>query len=228
MVQLMTLLMKKCSRFALLLVLNLLVATSHAAEPMVSVAGSQSRVLKDIAQPAANIRYCVTCHGVDGRGNEAVRAPKLAGMSRWYLERQLLGFQAGYRGFHEQDLNGKEMRPMAELLTPQMMTQVLDWIETWPVEKPAPTITGDSQRGQQLYQGCIACHGAQGKGIDGVGGPALAGQSDWYLGTQLRNFKSGLRGTQAGDSYGQQMRSMMMLLKDDQAIDDVTSYIETL
>jgi cytochrome c oxidase subunit II len=212
----------------------------------------EARVLKDQIQPAAHLRFCVTCHGVDGRGNEAVRAPRLAGMARWYLERQLLGFQAGYRGFHESDTSGQEMRPMAEALSTEDIQLVLDWIATWPAAEPTstlapalastlaptstltPTLTsgltasGDHVRGQQLYQGCSACHGNQAQGIQSAGGPALAGQSGWYLAAQLQKFKSGLRGTQPGDQFGQQMRTMTRLLVDDQGINDVVSYIETL
>ena len=32
-----------------------------------------------------NDRYCTTCHGTDGRGNEGTEAPRLAGMEDWYL-----------------------------------------------------------------------------------------------------------------------------------------------
>jgi cytochrome c553 len=200
----------------------LIVSSAQGADARAPSTVAEYRILKTIAQPAPGIRYCVTCHGVDGRGNEAVRAPKLAGMARWYLERQLAGFQLGYRGSHRDDLDGKEMRPMAELLTPVMMNQALDWIATWPVDKPAATIAGDTARGRQL------CHGNNAQGIEGMGGPALAGQSDWYLVVQLRKFKSGLRGTQADDTYGRQMQAMTVLLKDDADIADVVSYIQTL
>ena len=40
-------------------------------------------------------RYCTTCHGTDGKGNEGVEAPRLAGMEDWYLRRQLENFRAG-------------------------------------------------------------------------------------------------------------------------------------
>ena len=43
-------------------------------------------------------RYCTTCHGTDGRGNEGIEAPRLAGMEDWYLRRQLENFRAGIRG----------------------------------------------------------------------------------------------------------------------------------
>jgi cytochrome c553 len=52
--------------------------------------------------------------------------------------------------------------------------------------------------------------------------------SDWYLVRQLQYFKTGPRGTHPGDEYGFQMTSMVTALKDDQAINDVVAYINTL
>ena len=46
-----------------------------------------------------NDRYCTTCHGTDGRGNEAVEAPRLAGIEGWYLRRQLETFAPAYVAF---------------------------------------------------------------------------------------------------------------------------------
>lgn len=181
------------------------------------------------SQVPGNLHFCVTCHGVDGGGNEAIAAPKLAGLSRWYLQRQLLGFQQGYRGYHETDTSGQEMRPMAEILTPAEIDLVLDWMATWPAAPPtAVALAGDVTRGAQLYQNCVACHGNRGQGLESAGGPALAGQNSWYLVAQLQKFKTGLRGTQSGDVYGAQMRAMTQVLADDQAVEDVVSYIQTL
>ena len=52
--------------------------------------------------------------------------------------------------------------------------------------------------------------------------------SDWYLVTQLKNFKHGIRGTHPEDGYGPQMALMAAILPDDQAIDDLVTYINTL
>lgn len=190
-----------------------------------------------VSQAPQGLHFCVTCHGVDGVGNEAIRAPRLAGLSRWYLRRQLLGFQQGYRGYHEADEAGKEMRPMAEILTPAEIDQVLDWMATWPTaavvaESAAPQAAGELAasvaRGELLYETCSACHGSAAQGLEAAAGPALAGQSGWYLRAQLQKFKQGLRGTQSGDVYGAQMRTMTQMLGDEQAIADVVSYIQTL
>jgi len=58
--------------------------------------------------------------------------------------------------------------------------------------------------------------------------PRLAGMSDWYMVTQLKNFKQGIRGTHRRDMYGPQMVSMTAILGDDQAIGDLVAYINTL
>ena len=56
----------------------------------------------------------------------------------------------------------------------------------------------------------------------------LAGQHGWYLKRQLMNFQAGLRGAQPGDDYGALMSNFARTLPDEQAIDDVVSYILTL
>ena len=52
--------------------------------------------------------------------------------------------------------------------------------------------------------------------------------NDWYLARQLQNFKSGVRGVHPEDEYGFQMTSMVQALADEQAINDVVAYINTL
>ena len=52
--------------------------------------------------------------------------------------------------------------------------------------------------------------------------------SDWYLLRQLQNFKSGVRGAHSRDRYGEQMGFMARNLKDDQAMQDLVAYMNTL
>jgi cytochrome c oxidase subunit 2 len=59
---------------------------------------------------------CSTCHGADGRGRWATNAPPLAGMSDWYLERQLGYFKEGIRGSHADDIYGDQMSMVAGVL----------------------------------------------------------------------------------------------------------------
>jgi len=174
-------------------------------------------------------RFCFTCHGTDGIGSEGIQAPRLAGMEPWYLRRQLELFRSGARGTHPQDIEGMEMQPMAVILTDEDMDDIVQWASTWEYQPAAITLEGgNADRGQQLYQACAACHGAQAQGNQAMNAPTLAGQNDWYLVTQLKNFKAGFRGTGQGDRYGAQMRLMANGLADEQAIKDVVSYINTL
>jgi uncharacterized protein len=102
------------------------------------------------------------------------------------------------------------------------------FIGTLESRRPAPTITGDVAHGKTLYAGCVACHGTTGEGNPSVQAPALAARSDWYLATQLANYQKGLRGTDARDAYGAQMRAIISTLPDEKAIVDVVAYINTL
>jgi cytochrome c oxidase subunit 2 len=67
---------------------------------------------------AGRQRYvtCAACHGADGRGNSATNAPRLQGMSDWYMARQLANFRDGVRGTHPQDISGAQMALVAGML----------------------------------------------------------------------------------------------------------------
>ena len=53
--------------------------------------------------------------------------------------------------------------------------------------------TPELERGHALYKKCIVCHGKRGEGKKSQNAPAIGGQHDWYLTTQLNNMKSGVR-----------------------------------
>ena len=100
-----------------------------------------------------------------------------------------------------------------------------------PIAKPAPSLTGaDAANGKLIYTAtCVACHGVDGVGNQGMFGAApLNHSSDWYLFRQVENFRAGVRGARAGDQGGALMRPMVLQLADEQAIKDVVAYIMTL
>jgi cytochrome c oxidase subunit II len=173
--------------------------------------------------------YCLLCHGAAANGNAGILAPKLSGMEPWYLARQLENFAAGVRGTPGGDASGHEMGPVGLRVKQEGTLQdAVAFIGSLPSKKPAATIAGDTRHGKQLYAACAACHGAKAEGNASLQSPALAARSDWYLVTQLRNFRDGLRGADARDTYGAQMRAIVTSLPDDQAITDVVAYINTL
>ena len=173
-------------------------------------------------------KYCDTCHGADGIGNEGVQAPRLAGMEDWYLRRQLENFRDGLRGVHPEDTEGLAMQPMAVKLSDAEIDEIVEWVGTWDYVPAEATISGDVDAGRQAWRVCASCHGSNAEGIEALGAPQLAGQNDWYLVTQLKNFMAGYRGSHVDDSFGQQMIPMARALGDEQGIRDVVAYINTL
>ena len=177
----------------------------------------------------AGYAICVTCHGVDGAGNIALNSPAIAGQASWYLETQLKNFKSGIRGTHKADLYGMQMRPMAlTLANDAAVASVSGYISSMPRATITSTIDGNVDTGKALYAVCATCHGQDAKGLKAMNSPALTTQQDWYLVRQLQNFKSGLRGSDPKDVFGQQMRPMAMILANDQAINDVVAYINSL
>ena len=79
--------------------------------------------------------------------------------------------------------------------------------------------------GQAQFAVCSACHGAQGEGNVMLNAPKLAGQPDWYVKCQSKNFKHGIRGADASDAFGMQVAPMAATLVDDAAIANVAAYI---
>jgi len=195
---------------------------------LISITTSMQILAAESEREPFNDRYCTTCHGTDGKGNEGVQAPRLAGMEAWYLTRQLENFRAGIRGTHPRDIEGIAMQPMAAKLTDDSIVDIVDWIAAWSYTPAEITISGDDAAGRQLYATCATCHGDRAQGNESLGAPALAGQNDWYLVTQLKNFMAGYRGHHPDDTYGQQMRAMAQGLGGEAGIRNVVSYINTL
>jgi len=194
-------------------------------------AQSSTPVASDAAAGKSLYAVCSSCHGVEGEGNAALNAPKLSGQGDWYLKQQLKYYKQGIRGTHDKDVFGKMMAPMAATLADDAaIGNVVAYIKTLP-DNPAQATVNQStkKQGQKLYVStCAACHGSTGQGIQAMNAPRLAGMSDWYLVTQLKNFKQGIRGAHPDDQYGGQMSLMAATLADDQAINDLVAYINTL
>jgi len=174
---------------------------------------------------------CVPCHGEAGHGDQALGAPSISGLPRWYLEAQLTKFAKGVRGAHPDDMEGARMRPMARTLKNATdIAAVAEYVAQLAPFRPADTFTGgDTEGGKTRYEGlCVTCHGTDGKGNQDLGSPDLTHQADWYMLSQLQKFKSGMRGAHPEDVQGAQMAAMAQTLEDEKAMKDVIAYIRTL
>jgi cytochrome c oxidase subunit 2 len=234
----------QCSRMAAFVLIALLLGSGavHAVEEV------------DLQAGATLWKFCAFCHNADGLGQERSDAPKVAGDPAWYTERQLAKFRTRVRGSHPEDLPGMQMIVYAyPLIDEAAIRNMAAFIETMPAEPedPAPDRmanrprnrpyewdsklavleTGkpaDAQRGAELYAAtCTQCHGAEGEGIEAVGGPRLDNKQDWYLIRQLKYFKYGARGTDEDDIYGRLMAELGTP-ETDQDIVDIVAHIMTM
>ncbi len=175
-------------------------------------------------------KLCTYCHGDQGEGRQDLAAPAIAGLPEWYLKAQLTKFNEGVRGLHPQDLGGLRMRPMARTLFANQndIEAVSKYVAGLPRPHVQATVKGRPIKGQATFQVCVSCHGDKGQGNQALNAPPLAGASDWYLLTQLKNFKAGIRaGDAAKDPTGASMRPMAVALSPE-SMQDVVSYINTL
>ena len=79
-----------------------------AAEPTIEADANRGKQLYT--------QMCTACHGENGMGNAQLNAPRLNGMTDWYMVTQLKKYRADIRGAHPDDTIGIQMAPFAKAL----------------------------------------------------------------------------------------------------------------
>jgi len=103
------------------------------------------------------------------------------------------------------------------------------WAAGYPTyEETTWVVAGDPEAGASQYAICSSCHGQNGEGMQALNAPKLAGQSDWYLKSQIKSYQDNVRGSHEDDTFGKQMAPMARTLGSDGAINNVVAYIQTL
>ena len=173
---------------------------------------------------------CVACHGANGEGNAALKAPRINHLSTVYLSEQLQKFKSGIRGGADSSTTAQQMAPMAATLADDAaVAAVSEYIAGLDSPVSPATVEGDVALGGDYYnQFCGACHGGKAEGNPALNSPRLEGSDDWYLAEQVRAFRAGERGAHPEDRTGKQMRAMAMVLPSDQAVADVVAFIRSL
>jgi cytochrome c553 len=142
---------------------------------------------------------CAECHGLDGAGNH-IKFPRLAGQKREYIVKQLNDFRAGRR-----KNDGGQMQKTATELDEEDIPRVADWFSKQEPPWPKPTIEGEpdlararrlATSGTDAAPGCLSCHSATSPYLYDrpIVAPRLAGQRDYYIAKQLKDFRDGRRG----------------------------------
>ena len=188
-----------------------------------------NEVVGDATKGESDYLMCSTCHGENGEGIKALKAPALAGQESYNLKHQLENFKNGNRP-HADDDNGALMAPIAKALSPEGIDNIIAYINTLPSPTIEPTLTGGNvEKGKSYYNMiCGACHGSGAMGIEALFSPKLVGLQDWYLEHQINNFREGIRGTAEGDVYGAQMHQIAVAIPDDETVMDLIAYINSL
>ncbi len=82
--------------------------------------------------------------------------------------------------------------------------------------------------GHELYDACKSCHKVGGEGDITLGAPQIAGLPASYVATQLKNFRTGMRGAHPDDYEGLRMRPMSRQMKNDEEVAIVTDYVSKM
>jgi cytochrome c553 len=139
----------------------------------------------DAVAGKAKAQMCFACHGENGISASG-EIPNLAAQPPLSINYQLIQ----YRG---QQRKGGGMEGIAMALSDQDMRDIAAYYAALP---PPPAKSGNAEKiakGAQISstQYCNSCHGPQLQGQKHIA--RLAGQSQEYLVTQLKNIRSGSR-----------------------------------
>lgn len=179
-------------------------------------------------QAPAEYQQCLACHGANGEGNPALKAPALAGQLAPYLQRQLAHFRAGTRA------SGNEAATMIaslQAVDASADKAISEWLAKLKptMSSEAPDPEAELRKGENGYIGrCGACHGAKAEGNHRLDSPSLLGQSSDYLLRQLQQFIDGERGHDGDDRPGRQMAMMAKTVPEPNDQRDIVAYIISL
>ena len=168
------------------------------------------------ARAATRWDRCGECHGFEGAGNH-IKFPRLAGQKPEYIVKQLHDFREGLR-----TNDGGQMQKTATEVKEEDYPRIAEWFASQTPPWPKPTLDAppDIARARQLsfigdpdVGACLSCHSATAPGLHdkAIIAPRIAGQRDYYIAKQLREYRAGLR---KGGDPGQIMTKIARKLSD--------------
>lgn len=173
---------------------------------------------------------CAACHGAQGEGNLALKAPRLAGQNSVYLERQLNAYKNKQRGYHPDDVQGKVMAQMVQTLSAEDFSLLANYLAELNPDYLDMAFEGDVAAGRQMFnETCRDCHGSQATGLVRLNSANLRILNGEYLRSQLQAYKKGWRGgDENSDTYAKWMRSIANHIDSDEETADVIAFIHSL
>jgi cytochrome c553 len=167
-------------------------ARTAAREAILALVVSAVSAWAAQAETAA-VRNCTWCHGPAAQGYNP--APRLAGQTRQYIERQIRNFQGHARDNPD---SRQYMWAAAEHVSPQRAHDLAAYFATLPPRPANDGLREFTRTGKAIYQdgvpeenivACIACHGPNAEGVGDI--PRLGGLAYTYLKRTLKQWAEG-------------------------------------
>jgi len=170
---------------------------------------------------------CAACHGADGNSPIAPNYPKLAGLQKEYIVKQLNDFISGKR-------KNDTMTPMAQQIAPEEIQGIAEYFSKQKSTRGEVTSRMTASAGKVLYNAgndesgvpaCIGCHQARGGGYLGPTGiyPKISNQPADYIKDQLKAFAAGQR----SNDVSRFMRTTAKRMTEEE-MDEVAQYLSTV
>lgn len=189
--------------------------------------GLSTCVCAEPSQGKTLYRHCKTCHGVDGQGGKGGKYPRIAGLPKDYISKQLNAFKTRKRInkpmiplFKDWRFNADAMAAVAEYVAglPEPAVEFL-------FPEPSPEVLADfdsrdeyEELGAELFQStCAQCHGEDGRGKADKESPPLVNQYPSYIRKQIEDFIAGRRihehsKKMFGELYPEEVDSLLLYL----------------
>ena len=151
-----------------------------SAAIMIALTAVHPAAAQDLDAGKTVARMCRNCHGLDGYAKIPI-APHIGGEPAAYIAAQLNAFKDGTRQ-HE----------MMSVVTASLNNQQIVDVARWYGAQTAVAVTPDDFDPDAAPETCVSCHGADGISLlDNA--PNLAAETNIYIDTQLKAFRSGKR-----------------------------------
>jgi len=172
---------------------------------------------------------CKECHGENGAGGKDFgQAPNISILDEYYFRKQFKAIREKSRKGPGTIAMNTYLDQKAKLSKEEIEAAIKYALKLKPVKPNHKKEFGDASNGAARYALCGTCHGQNGKGNinPAMPAPRLAGQADFYIVDQLKNFKNGHRGNESSPSEIQ-MKGMASYLENEKVMKDIAAYIRT-
>lgn len=166
---------------------------------------------------------CALCHGIYGQGTPGTLSPRLAGLPKGYLEKELRYYRDGFREYPPMviassitNMTDDDIEDISEYLSGINLRNLnLPMIPEYK--------RGDSNAGKRIFKReCKGCHRKTGFGKPHKGIPPVAGQYGSYLFGQMKRFQDESR------YHDDDPDDETFIGMSDDTLDDIVSYLTRL